>query len=68
MKNQNPALNPTEPSQTHKRMPDDGIKVNGLSQVIEMLKHADPKFRASLLKRIQAKDPKTAEKLLRMFR
>ncbi len=44
------------------------IKVNGLEQVIEMLRYADPSFRASLLRRLQARDPALAQKLLRIIR
>jgi hypothetical protein len=45
-----------------------GVKVNGLEQVIEMLRYADPNFRASLIKRLHARDPKLAQQLLRFIR
>ncbi len=44
------------------------IRVDGLGQVIEMLRFADPSFRASLIRRLQARDPELARKLLRMIR
>ena len=45
-----------------------GVKINGLQQVVEMLTHADPAFRASLLKRLTAKDPKLAQSLRNIIR
>jgi hypothetical protein len=47
---------------------DQDIRINGLEQVIEMLRYADPHFRASLLRRLQARDPGLAQKLLRIIR
>lgn len=44
------------------------VKVNGLEQVIDLLRHADPSFRNSLLKRLQARDPALARKLLQIIR
>ncbi len=44
------------------------LKVNGLEQVIELLRHADPTFRNSLLRRLQSRDPALAQKLLRIIR
>jgi hypothetical protein len=44
------------------------LKVNGLEQVIELLRHADPAFRNSLLRRLQSRDPALAQKLLRIIR
>jgi hypothetical protein len=43
------------------------IQINGLEQIIEMLRHADPTFRNSLLKRLQARDPGLARKLARVI-
>lgn len=43
------------------------IQINGLEQIIEMLRHADPAFRNSLLKRLQARDPGLARKLARVI-
>jgi len=47
---------------------ENAIKINGLEQVIEMLRYADPSFRNSLLKRLQARDPALAQKLLKIIR
>ncbi|NDG83606.1 MAG: hypothetical protein EBX52_01040 [Proteobacteria bacterium] len=43
------------------------IRVNGLEQVVEMLRHADPQFRASILRRLQARDPALAQRILRVI-
>ncbi|NDF13735.1 hypothetical protein EB061_00200 [bacterium] len=43
------------------------VQINGLEQIIEMLRHADPAFRSSLLKRLQARDPGLARKLARIL-
>jgi hypothetical protein len=59
--------NPAEP-QTQSMSPEQDIRINGLEQVVEMLRYADPQFRASLLRRIQARDPALAQKLLRIIR
>lgn len=45
-----------------------GVKIDGLQQVIELLKFADPAFRESLLKRLQARDPKLAMNLRKTIR
>ena len=45
-----------------------GVQVNGLEQVVEMLRFADPAFRDSLLKRITQRDPKLAASLKRIIR
>ncbi len=47
---------------------EEGLKIDGLQQVIEMLKHADPSFRESLLKRLTSRDPKLAQSLRRFIR
>ncbi len=47
---------------------EEGMKINGLEQVVEMLKHADPAFRESLLKRLGQRDPQLAYNLRRIFR
>jgi hypothetical protein len=44
------------------------IRVDGMGQVIEMLRYADPAFRASLIRRLQARDPELARKLMRLIR
>lgn len=47
---------------------EEGVKVNGLEQVIEMLRFADPVFRESLIKRLGQRDPNLALQLRKMFR
>ena len=47
---------------------DQTVRVNGLEQIIDLLRYADPSFRNSLLKRLQARDPALAQKLLRVIR
>ncbi|MGK5086176.1 hypothetical protein WDW86_01345 [Bdellovibrionota bacterium FG-2] len=42
-----------------------GVAIDGFSQVLEMLKIADPAFRESLLRRLSAKDPTLARTLRR---
>ena len=45
-----------------------GVKIDGLQQVVEMLKYADPAFRESLLKRLGQRDPQLAHNLRKLFR
>ena len=45
-----------------------GVKINGLEQVIELLKFADPAFRESLLKRMAQRDPQLAVSLKKMIK
>ncbi len=45
-----------------------GMRINGLQQVIDLLEHADPAFRESLLKRLTQRDPKLAQNLRKIFR
>lgn len=60
-------LNPeARPPQTGPQ--EEGIKIDGLQQIIEMLKYADPSFRESLLKRLTSRDPKLAQSLRRFIR
>ena len=47
---------------------EEGMKIDGLQQVIELLKHADPSFRESLLKRLGGRDPKLAQSLRKIIR
>lgn len=47
---------------------EEGIQVNGMQQVIEMLRYADPAFRESLIKRISVRDPNLALNLRKLFR
>ncbi|MDR3608540.1 MAG: hypothetical protein P4M08_14345 [Oligoflexia bacterium] len=55
---QNPK-NADNPANTN----EERIPVNGFSQVLEMLKVADPAFRESLLRRIAIKDRSLAQSL-----
>lgn len=67
--NGNPNPNPNRnPSPADPEFTDQNIQINGLEQVIDMLRFADPAFRASLLRRLQARDPALAQKLLRIIR
>jgi hypothetical protein len=47
---------------------EDGMKINGLQQVVDMLKMADPAFRESLLKRLMQRDPSLAQSLRKIIR
>ena len=47
---------------------EEGIKIDGLQQVIELLKFADPAFRESLLKRLTNRDPQLAKSLRKIIR
>ena len=42
-----------------------GVRVNGYKQVLEMLRFADPSFRESLLKRLASERPELAKALKR---
>ena len=46
----------------------EGIKIDGLQQVIELLKYADPVFRESLLKRLSHRDPALVKSLRKIIR
>ena len=52
----------------NKRPNEQGMKINGLQQVVDMLEHADPAFRESLLKRLTQRDPKLAQNLRKFIR
>lgn len=60
--------NPQNTSATTGGPLEEGVKINGLQQVIELLKYADPAFRESLLKRLQARDPNLASSLRKILR
>jgi flagellar motor switch protein FliG len=45
-----------------------GMKINGLQQVVDLLQHADPAFRESLLKRLTQRDPQLAQNLRKIIR
>lgn len=44
------------------------LRVNGMAQVLEMLRIAEPAFRESLLKRLASRDPKLAATLRKDLR
>jgi hypothetical protein len=45
-----------------------GTRINGMQQVVDLLRHADPVFRESLLKRLQQRDPALVQNLRKIFR
>jgi hypothetical protein len=47
---------------------EEGMKINGLQQVVDLLKFADPAFRESLLKRLMQRDPNLAQSLRKIIR
>ena len=47
---------------------EEGLKINGLQQVVDLLKFADPAFRESLLKRLMQRDPQLAQSLRKIIR
>ncbi len=44
-----------------------GIRVNGMQQVVDMLRAADPEFRESLLRRMAAQEPDLVKKIRRQL-
>jgi hypothetical protein len=44
------------------------VRINGFSQVVEMLKAADDQFRHSLLKRLSAQNPQLGQQLRQALR
>ncbi len=58
----------SDPRPTQNGPVEAGVKIDGLQQVVEMLKYADPQFRESLLKRIGQRDPNLAHNLRKLFR
>lgn len=62
------SMTPTKKqNSTHPTTQDEGIKINGYQQVLEMFKYADPAFRQSLLRRIEAKNPRLAQQIKSML-
>ena len=47
---------------------EEGLRINGHQQVLELLRFADPAFRESLLRRLTQKDPKLAQSLRKHLR
>jgi len=64
----NEPLNPREPLSTQNGPAEEGVKINGLQQVVDLLKYADPAFRESLLKRLMQRDPQLAQSLRKIIR
>ncbi|MBS1960322.1 MAG: hypothetical protein JST80_12670 [Bdellovibrionales bacterium] len=60
--------NETQAKQGQNGPLEEGVKIDGLQQVIELLKFADPAFRESLLKRLTARDPRLAASLRKIIR
>ena len=42
---------------------EEGVRIDGFQQVLQMLKSADREFRESLLKRLNMRDPKLVQAL-----
>ncbi len=63
---QNETISPTPAQNAAPR--EEGLKVNGLQQVVDLLRNADPVFRESLLRRLTQRDPKLAQNLRKLFR
>ena len=47
---------------------EEGLRINGLQQVVDLLQFADPAFRESLLKRLTQRDPQLAQQLKKIIR
>jgi hypothetical protein len=66
---ENENLNPQQsPFDTKGGPTEEGLKINGMQQVIDLLRHADPAFRESLLKRLGQRDPQLVQNLRRIIR
>ena len=66
--NQKAQTQNTSANHPHHDPMEDGVKLNGLQQVVDMLKYADPSFRESLLRRIAQRDPNLALQLKKTLR
>jgi len=53
---------------TGKPLEEQGTRINGMQQVIDLLRHADPAFRESLLRRLSQRDPNLVQNLRKIFR
>jgi hypothetical protein len=62
-KNRNESENPRGASSLS--VEEQGVRVNGYKQVLEMLRFADPAFRESLLRRLASERPELAKALKR---
>ena len=65
---QNKNTNEQQQSSQQNGPSEEGMKINGLQQVVELLKYADPAFRESLLKRLMQRDPNLAQSLRKIIR
>jgi hypothetical protein len=63
-----PEMNQEPRRQQSSRPSEEGMKINGLQQVVDLLKFADPAFRESLLKRLMQRDPHLAQNLRKIIR
>ena len=61
-------MNPPASEQLAQNTHEEGIKINGLQQVVDLLRNADPAFRESLLKRLTQRDPNLAHHLRKTMR
>jgi hypothetical protein len=70
MKDQNPELlrSASQFDQSSGPMEEQGLRINGMQQVIDLLRHADPAFRESLLKRLGQRDPQLVQNLKKIIR
>lgn len=64
----NESLQSRETFSTKNGPNEEGLKINGLQQVVDLLKYADPAFRESLLKRLMQRDPNLAQSLRKIIR
>ena len=64
----NETHHPRDSFASQNKSTEEGLKINGLQQVVDLLKYADPAFRESLLKRLMQRDPKLAQSLRKIIR
>ena len=55
-------MNPNEQTKSQAKKNEE-IRIDGMAQVFDLLKAADPDFRESLLRRLYARDPALADRL-----
>lgn len=69
MNEKSPNSQNADPNFASKGSPaEQGMKIDGLQQVVDLLKHADPAFRESLLRRLTQRDPQLAQQLKKTIR
>jgi flagellar motor switch protein FliG len=61
-------LNSASRQDLNKKPAEQGMRINGMQQVVDLLRHADPAFRESLLKRLNQRDPELVQNLRKIFR